>query len=250
MLETVGQQVPDNARSELDLEEDLNEEELQRKKIARRLGLGTVLIVVLLAVLFLTEYLNQEEPTPVSPPPPPVEESAPQTIGQSVTGPVTPVTPAEPEPPKPAEPTPPKVEEPPPPPPVVEPPQPAPRLAPRPRVNPAPRNVAPAEPVQPATPAAPRATPARPAPAPAAPASKPSAPALTRLLNNYSLQAGVFASPEKAQELHAMLTLNGIPSTLETRVRVGPFKDKAEADAARAKLKALGVESLMLPPRK
>ena len=36
---------------------------------------------------------------------------------------------------------------------------------------------------------------------------------------------------------------------MEARVSVGPFKSKAEADAARDKLKALGIDSVLLPPR-
>jgi DedD protein len=43
--------------------------------------------------------------------------------------------------------------------------------------------------------------------------------------------------------------MNGVPSTLETRVQVGPFKTRQEAEAAQAKLKALGIESLLVPPK-
>lgn len=72
----------------------------------------------------------------------------------------------------------------------------------------------------------------------------------SRLFTSYLVQAGVFSNHGRAEELQALLIANGIPSTLETRVQVGPFKNKAEADAARSKLKLLGVESLLLPPRK
>ena len=41
----------------------------------------------------------------------------------------------------------------------------------------------------------------------------------------------------------------GIPATIEARVQVGPFKTRAEANAARAKLNALGIESVLLPPK-
>lgn len=58
----------------------------------------------------------------------------------------------------------------------------------------------------------------------------------------------MFSSTERAEELHAKLQLNGIPSSIESRVNVGPFKTREEADAARAKLKALGIESLLVPP--
>ena len=63
------------------------------------------------------------------------------------------------------------------------------------------------------------------------------------------MQAGVFADPRRAEELHARLTLEGIPSTIEARVQVGPFKSREEAEAAREKLKTLGIDSVMLMPK-
>jgi DedD protein len=106
----------------------------------------------------------------------------------------------------------------------------------------------------PATPA--RAPEARPATEPVAPAParepglSARQPAPPRLFSGYALQAGVFSDAHLAEELHAKLTLNGIPSTLETRVQVGPFKSREEADAARAKMKDLGIDALMLTPSK
>lgn len=41
----------------------------------------------------------------------------------------------------------------------------------------------------------------------------------------------------------------GIPATIEARVQVGPFKTKTEAEAARSKLTALGIETVLLPPK-
>lgn len=70
-----------------------------------------------------------------------------------------------------------------------------------------------------------------------------------RLFSGFAVQAGVFADAQHAEELRAKLTLNGIPSTMEARVQVGPFKTREEAEAARQKLKALGVEGILLPPR-
>ena len=67
-----------------------------------------------------------------------------------------------------------------------------------------------------------------------------------RQVEGFLLQAGVFTSAERAEELHAKLTLQGIPSTIEARVHVGPFKDKAEAEAARGKLRAMGIDPVML----
>jgi len=74
-------------------------------------------------------------------------------------------------------------------------------------------------------------------------------PSPPRLFSGYVLSAGVFSSAQRAEELHAKLTLNGIPSTLEARVQVGPFKTKAEAEAAKAKLQALGIDTQLLAPR-
>lgn len=74
-------------------------------------------------------------------------------------------------------------------------------------------------------------------------------PVPARLYSGFAVQAGVFADPRRAEELHAKLTLEGIPSTIEARVQAGPFKTREEAEAARAKLKALGIDAVLLPPR-
>lgn len=74
-------------------------------------------------------------------------------------------------------------------------------------------------------------------------------PVINRLFSGFVLQAGVFSSAQRAEELHAKLTLSGVHSTLETRVQVGPFKTRQEAEAAQAKLKELGVESILVPPK-
>lgn len=58
----------------------------------------------------------------------------------------------------------------------------------------------------------------------------------------YLLQLGVFNSTDNAEELRAKLELNGIPSQIEARVQVGPFKTRLEAEQARDKLRALGIE--------
>lgn len=106
---------------------------------------------------------------------------------------------------------------------------------------------------------APSTSPAAPAQATAQPTAKPAARitdiplmraplASMRAPNGFVLQAGVFASSQRAEELHAKLTLNGIPSTLESRVQVGPFKTREEADAAYTKLRALGIDAMLIPP--
>lgn len=73
-------------------------------------------------------------------------------------------------------------------------------------------------------------------------------PSLPRLLTGFVVQAGVFSNARAAEELHAKLALNGIQSTLEARVQIGPFKTKEEAEAARKKLKELGIDGLLIPP--
>jgi cell division protein FtsN len=138
-------------------------------------------------------------------------------------------------------------------------PQVAPRGAPHlaPRALPPGRIVQPVQPA-PAAPAAPiRPAEVRPAAEPAPVASDKTPPVVSkqqptppRLFSGYALQAGVFSDTRLAEELHAKLTLNGIPSTLETRVQVGPFNSREEADAARAKMKELGIDALMLVPPK
>ena len=74
-------------------------------------------------------------------------------------------------------------------------------------------------------------------------------PSVQRLFSGFLLQAGVFTSQERAEELHARLTLSGVPSTLETRVQVGPFKTRQEAEAAQEKLRELGIGTVLLPPK-
>ena len=69
-------------------------------------------------------------------------------------------------------------------------------------------------------------------------------PAPARLLPGYLLQAGVFVDPRRAEVVLAQLAQEGIAATLETRVLVGPFKDPAEAQSVRDKMKVLGIEAI------
>ena len=82
---------------------------------------------------------------------------------------------------------------------------------------------------------------------PAVPASPRQTQVLPRMLSGINLQAGVFADPRRAEELHARLLREGIPATLETRVLVGPFPNREAADAARAKMREMGIETVQLP---
>jgi DedD protein len=69
---------------------------------------------------------------------------------------------------------------------------------------------------------------------------------LPRLLPGYTFQAGVFADPRRAEDVLTRLAQEGIPATLETRVLVGPFRNQKEAESARAKMKTMGIEALLV----
>lgn len=76
------------------------------------------------------------------------------------------------------------------------------------------------------------------------PASRPVNPSAER---QFGLQLGVFSNLDNAEDLRAKLEKYGIPATIEARVHAGPFASRAEADAARIKLKELGIsDSLMI----
>lgn len=72
-------------------------------------------------------------------------------------------------------------------------------------------------------------------------------PAQTAVPKEFGVQVGVFADPENARQLQAKLAEQGIPSHMETHLQVGPFKNRAEADAAREKLKSLGINAVITP---
>jgi len=248
-----------------------------RSKLMARLAVAGVLVAVLLGVLAFFDYLatapdeSEEQvftkPVPVAPK---KEVSQPVTPAENLPAPPTPEkveAPAEPPPPPQVE-THASVAEPRPQavvenrsksPAMVEPtkkpvtPSPAvvavltPTPAPVPEATTAPstipqpqRTTAPADSAPPKQAA--RIVEARPAPAV-------TPPVVSRLFSGFLLQAGVFSSVQRAEELHARLTLSGVPSTLETRVQVGPFKTRQEAEAAQAKLKELGVETILVPPK-
>ena len=87
------------------------------------------------------------------------------------------------------------------------------------------------------TPATGAAPPALDAPsAPAAPTKGDDGPPGPR----HYVTFGTFAPPASAEALRARLEAQGIPTVLETRLRVGPFATREEAQAAHARLKELG----------
>jgi DedD protein len=70
-------------------------------------------------------------------------------------------------------------------------------------------------------------------------------PAASNTQLGYSVQAGVFLHSNNAEKLLAQIQAAGIPAYLETRVQIGPFKTKAEAEAAVKKLRKLGIEPIV-----
>lgn len=71
-------------------------------------------------------------------------------------------------------------------------------------------------------------------------------PAVTPANANFVVQLGVFNNVANAEELRARLSLAGVPSQLETRVQVGPFKTRVEALQAQEKLRRMGLGAGML----
>lgn len=63
----------------------------------------------------------------------------------------------------------------------------------------------------------------------------------------YTVQLGVFSNPVNAMQLQEKLLQSGIKSYTETRLNVGPFQSKAEAEQALAKIRALGISAVVVP---
>lgn len=200
-----------------------------KKKLVGRIAMAAVAAVVLLGGLALFEnYLSPGPPAPAAP--------APTVAAPPAT-----------EPPKPeAKPEEIKAE------PKAEPEKTQTPLAPAPEPEPRPASRVVIKPpaAKPAAPAKKETVVSRAAPTESrAEAAKPDPAAV--IARSYRLQMGVFTSASNAEELHAKLDKAGIPSYVESRVHVGPFKTQKEADEARRKLKELGLgPGLLLPPQK
>ena len=78
---------------------------------------------------------------------------------------------------------------------------------------------------------------------PAGAAVESAAPAATGGAGRFALRLHAFSDVATAEDLRGKLDALQIPSTLsvEAKVQVGPFKSREEAEAARAKLKELGI---------
>ncbi len=86
--------------------------------------------------------------------------------------------------------------------------------------------------------------------APPAATTLPSPPAKAEPIGSsvgYQVQLGLFASMGNAQKLVKELQKHGIAAHTVTRVQVGPFKNRAEADEAMKKLRELGYAPLLAP---
>lgn len=225
----------------------LEDPHIASRRAKTRVGVAVVLLSVAVGGLTL---LSRQRPEPVedrldasvqqkqesvssadSETPPQV----PEAVNSATQEPPAPATPAETLPPPP-----------PPPPPVVNQPLPEPT-----RSTPAtPTSVSAApEPAAPLAPT-PAATLAKPAPARSLPAEQPVRPLPVKAEpapRAFLVQVGVFTDMDNARQLQAKLTEHGIPSHTETKLQLGPFNTKAEADAAQQKLKALGMGAVVLP---
>lgn len=81
----------------------------------------------------------------------------------------------------------------------------------------------------------------KPAAAPPVKTTEPSAP------KGYVLQLGLFSNHENAVQLQKRLAEHGIKSYTETRLHVGPFHSKAEADEAMTKIRSMGINAVLVP---
>ena len=87
------------------------------------------------------------------------------------------------------------------------------------------------------------------APKAGAPAKQPDA-AKPPVTDGYLVQLGVFASPKNALALREKVEALGIPTRIESRVVVGPFRNRAQAKEAREKLRTSGLgKGLVMPTR-
>ena len=91
--------------------------------------------------------------------------------------------------------------------------------------------------------AAPAPTETNPAPTAAAPSPAKAEPAGSSI--GYQVQLGLFSSMSNAQKLVRDLQKHGIAAHTVTRVQLGPFKNRAEADEAMKKLRELGYSPLL-----
>ncbi|GGP19530.1 SPOR domain-containing protein [Silvimonas iriomotensis] len=234
-----------------------------KQQLAWRLGIAAGLIIVVLAAIWLLDHSQNGEPEPTISVPriasaasaiatQPASAVASAIASAPVAASAVASEPVAASTPEPATPTPA---------PVTETPEPTPqqavttqapikapgRAAPAPAIAPARSTPAPTPVATPApTPKA--AEPALNLPPPEKTAETPAAPGKFEVhagSNGYTIQAGVFLHASNADKLLTQLQSAGVPAWLETRVQIGPFKNKADAEAAIRKLRKLGIEPVV-----
>lgn len=198
-----------------------------KKRLLKRTALALVLLAALIGSLALFDSLNEPEPAPakMAVATPPV---APPVVAPPVTM-ATPDTAKEPAP-EAAESVPERSA-------TVEAAAMPPLPAEKPLTRPGSVRQAHLQPTPPRVAPEPRPEPAR---------DRPFRPLSQTAERPFAVQVGVFTNTANAEELRAKLEKNGIPVTIEARVRIGPFATRAEADAARGKLKELGIAESVL----
>ncbi|MFH2211643.1 MAG: SPOR domain-containing protein [Pseudomonadota bacterium] len=240
-------------------EQTVNDEHAEIKKRAmRRLIVAGTLVTAAIVTLTVLNHKPEEQKTPVTttseapavaipePTPTPPEE-APEDIAAEVPAPEVPTAPDSEAAPA----TPP----PPPPPQVVNRTSQAavvatPKAASTGIAAPAPSSVPQAVTISP-VPVSKKTTepasveskpPVTPAAAPAR-STEPSSP------KGYVVQLGLFSNYENAVQLQKRLADHGIKSYTETRLHVGPFQNKAEADQAMTRIRNMGINAVLVPTR-
>jgi DedD protein len=68
-------------------------------------------------------------------------------------------------------------------------------------------------------------------------------------VKGFAVQLGVFSNPANAIQMQEKLAQSNIKSYTETRLNVGPFQNKAEAEQALAKVRSLGINAVVVPLR-
>ncbi len=223
-------------------EAELENNEIKQRAV-RRLVIAVVLVLVAVGIL---TYLSYYKPAKVVTKP--VAEKLPPPLPPIVSGPEPEqIVPAQPEQALPELPPPPAPEATPPSAPTLPPPPPPSVTSkPLPQPGPGPKKYTPPAVQKPLIPAqnAPVQAGAKPpvAAAPATPAPKPGATPPT----SYVVQFGVFSNHENALQLAQKLKQAGIPAQVETRVQLPPFKTKAEAEAALAKMREKGITATIV----
>ncbi len=112
-----------------------------------------------------------------------------------------------------------------------------------------PKPTAPTNPIEPIAPPPASAAQTH-TPSPAGRSEQPTPPVVQRnktiTAQGYTVQLGVFANYANAKALQQKLAANGIPAQLETRVQLGPFSNKQEADDAYRRIKQLGLPAVIV----